>query len=172
MTNSSFFRGRQKRCMRVKDGASLFLWSHPWKKKRQQGADHSGAGSRHLLCPLLKHQQCLGDKLTLPGQKPCPASLPLFLWGNWGNGGALGQGRGLCSGEGFFQQQRLLVGGCCSPFPGPCAGMPWLPLLCSCPGSLAQRNIIGLRSGHLPLQLPLLWFFSVLNSSLPHLGAG
>lgn len=30
----------------MKDGASLFLWSHPWKKKRQQGADHSGAESR------------------------------------------------------------------------------------------------------------------------------
>lgn len=112
----------------MKDGASLFLWSHPWKKKRQHGADHSGAGNRYPLCPLLKHQQRLGDKVTLPEWKPCPENFPLFLWGNEGNGEALGLGRGLCLGDKFFQQQCLLVGGYCFPFPGPYAGMPWIPL--------------------------------------------
>lgn len=76
VTNSSFFRGRQSRCVRVKDGASLFLWSHPWEKKRQQGADHGGAGSRRPLCLLLKQQRCLGDKVTLAGWKPCPENFP------------------------------------------------------------------------------------------------
>lgn len=71
---------------------------------------------------------------------------------------------------GIFPAAMSVLGGYCSPFPGPCAGMPWLPPLCSCPGSLAQRNIMGLRSGHLPLQHPLLWFFSVLNSSITPFG--
>lgn len=46
---------------------------------------------------------------------------------------------------------------------------PSTPLLSKKPGS---EEMMGLRSGHLPLQHPVLWFFSILNASLPHLGAG
>lgn len=108
-------------------------------------------------------------KVTLPEWKPCPENFPLFLWGNEGNGKALGLGRDLCSEDEFFQQQCLFVGGYCFPFPGPYAGMPWIPLLLS--KKSGSEEMVGLRSGHLLLQHQL-WFFSILNASLPHLGAG
>lgn len=95
-------------------------------KEEAAGPDH-----RIPVCPLLKHQQCLGDKVTLPAGKPCPVNIPPFLWGIWGHGGALGQGSRLCSGQEFFQQQCLLVGGCCSLHP-----------LVLVPGSLALPALL------------------------------
>lgn len=66
-------------------------------------------------------------------------------------------------------------------------GQPWLPCTLVLPGDWgleAQRttlgrdspgpptHLMGLRSGHLPLQHPFLCFLSMLNASLPCVGAG
>lgn len=73
---------------------------------------------------------------------------------------------------GIFPAAMSACGGYCSPFPDPRhwdALTPPALLLSKEPGS---EEMMGLRSGYLPLQHPLLWFSSFLNASLPHLGAG
>lgn len=144
------------------------------------GADPPSASS-------LSPSGCQGDKVALPGWRPCPANCPLSLRCNWRDGGALGQSRRPCSGEELPQQQRLHVGVYCSLSHGPCAGTALAPLypgparglgLAGTRTTLGRHSpgppthLMGLRSGHLPLHHPFLCFLSMLNASLPCVGAG
>lgn len=182
MTNSSFKSKSEEKCEGTGQSC-LFPRSHPWERNWQRDADHSRAGTRHPLCLLFKPHCVPGDKVALPGWKLCPANCPLTLWWNWWAGGALEQSEGLD----LLQKQGLLLGVYCSLSHGPCAQTALAPpcpaLALREPGSEASgppweadiavppTHMMGLGSGHLPLQHPFLCFLSNLNASLPCVGA-
>lgn len=73
---------------------------------------------------------------------------------------------------GIFPAAMSACGWLLLSIPWSCAGMPWLPLALLLSKKPGLEEMMDLRSGHLLLHHPSLQFFSILNASLPHLGAG
>ena len=152
-TNSLFFRERQRRSVRTKDRACLFQRSHPWER--------------------MTRWPCLSGDPPPPLSQQC----------NWGDGGALGQSRGLRSGEELLRQQHVLVGVYSPPSCGPCAGTALAPPCPAFAKGAWPRGIGTTLGGWLrpthphdgskirAPQHPFLCFLSILNASLPCVGA-